>query len=296
MRSSIPCSTDLRERPRMKSPNILHGISTIYPRRCGLSLSGVMSAYKRGQNPAAYRSVIFFDWACLQGREHDRSHWKARVHRPVWRHGCSLAARGARAAAGNAGDRAPRPKIARQLADRLREFRQGLKEIGYVEGEYVVIEYRWAEGQYDRLPELAAELVRRQVSVIATTGGHPAAFTAKAATTTIPVVFIASDDPVKLGLVASLARPGGNLTGINFLSGELTAKRLELFHELVTAAARVGVLVNPANAVNVEATLREVGVAARAIGLQVQIVNASTIREMNAAFTTFVRERADAVF
>ena len=155
-----------------------------------------------------------------------------------------------------------------ELADRLRRFRQGLKEFGYVEGENVVIEYRWAEGQYDRLPELAAELVRRQVSVIATTGGHPAAFTAKAATTTIPVVFIASDDPVRLGLVASLARPGGNLTGINFLSGELTAKRLELFHELVPAATRVGVLVNPANAVNVEATLREVGVAVRAIGLQ----------------------------
>jgi putative ABC transport system substrate-binding protein len=183
-----------------------------------------------------------------------------------------------------------------ELADRLRGFRQGLKEIGYVEGENVLIEYRWAEGQYDRLPELAAELVRRQVSVIATTGGHPVAFTAKAATTTIPVVFIASDDPVRLGLVASLARPGGNLTGINFLSGELTAKRLELFHELVPAATRVGVLVNPANAVNVEATLREVGVASRAIGLQIQIVNASTIREINAAFTTFVRERADAVF
>src|SRR5262249_41103653 len=183
-----------------------------------------------------------------------------------------------------------------ELADRLRGFRQGLKEIGYVEGENVVIEYRWAEGQYDRLPELAAELVRRQVSVIATTGGHPAAFTAKAATTTIPIVFIASEDPVRLGLVASLARPGGNLTGVNFLSGELTAKRLELFHELVPAATRVAVLVNPANAVNVEATLREVGVAARAIGLQIQIVNAGTIREISSAFATFVRERADAVF
>jgi len=176
-----------------------------------------------------------------------------------------------------------------ELADRLRGFRQGLKEIGYVEGENVVIEYRWAEGQYDRLPELAAELVRRQVSVIATTGGHPAAFTAKAATTTVPVVFIASDDPVRLGLVASLARPGGNLTGINFLSGELTAKRLELFHELVPAATRVGVLVNPANAVNVEATLREVGVAARAIGLQIQIVNASTIRESKITCSNLAR-------
>jgi putative tryptophan/tyrosine transport system substrate-binding protein len=183
-----------------------------------------------------------------------------------------------------------------ELADRLRGFRQGLKDSGYVEGENVAIEYRWAEGQYDRLPELAAELVRRQVSVIATTGGHPAAFAAKAATTTIPIVFIASDDPVRLGLVASLARPGGNLTGINFFSGELTAKRLELLHELVPAATRVAVLVNPANAVNVETTLREVGTAARAIGLRIQILNASTIREINTIFTTFVREPADAVF
>jgi ABC-type uncharacterized transport system substrate-binding protein len=183
-----------------------------------------------------------------------------------------------------------------ELADRLRGFRRGLKDTGYVEGENVAIEYRWAQGQYDRLPELAAELVRRQVAVIAATGGHPVAFAAKAATTTTPVVFIASDDPVRLGLVASIARPGGNLTGINFFSGELTAKRLELLHELVPAAIRVAVLVNPANAVNVEATLKEVGAAVRAIGLQIQILNASTIREINAAFATFVRERPDAVF
>jgi putative ABC transport system substrate-binding protein len=180
-----------------------------------------------------------------------------------------------------------------ELADRLRGFRQGLKDSGYVEGENVAIEYRWAEGQYDRLPELAAELVRRQVSVIAATGGHPAAFAAKTATTTIPVVFIASDDPVRLGLVVSLARPGGNLTGINFFSGELTAKRLELLHELVPAATRVAVLVNPANAVNVETTLREVGTAASAIGLRIQVLNASTIREIN---TAFVRQPVDAVF
>jgi putative ABC transport system substrate-binding protein len=183
-----------------------------------------------------------------------------------------------------------------ELADRLRGFRQGLKDSGYVEGENVAIEYRWAEGQYDRLPELAAELVRRQVSVIAATGGHPAAFAAKTATTTIPVVFIASDDPVRLGLVVSLARPGGNLTGINFFSGELTAKRLELLHELVPAATRVVVLVNPANAVNVETTLREVGTAASAIGLRIQVLNASTIREINTAFATFVRQPVDAVF
>jgi ABC-type uncharacterized transport system substrate-binding protein len=183
-----------------------------------------------------------------------------------------------------------------ELADRLRGFRQGLKDTGYVEGENVAIEYRWAEGQYERLPELAAELIRRQVAVIAATGGHPVAFAAKAATTTIPVVFIASDDPVRLGLVASIARPSGNLTGINFFSGELTAKRLELLHELVPTAIRVAVLVNPANAVNVETTLKEVGAAVRAIGFQIQILNASTIREINAAFATFARERPDAVF
>jgi ABC-type uncharacterized transport system substrate-binding protein len=148
----------------------------------------------------------------------------------------------------------------------------------------------------DRLPELAADLVRRQVAVIVSTGGIPSAFAAKAATTTIPVVFIVSDDPVRLGFVTSLARPGGNLTGINFFSGELTAKRLELLRELVPAATRVAVLVNPVNGANTEATLRAVESAARAIGLQVQVLNASTIREINAAFATFMRERPDALF
>ena len=133
-------------------------------------------------------------------------------------------------------------------ADRLRAFRQGLKETGYVEGENVAIEYRWAENQIDRLPALAAELVRRRVAVIAATGGPAAALAAKAATTTIPIVFIVAEDPVRLGLVASLARPGGNLTGINFFDSELVAKRLELLRELVPAATRVAVLVNPANA------------------------------------------------
>jgi putative tryptophan/tyrosine transport system substrate-binding protein len=181
-------------------------------------------------------------------------------------------------------------------ADRLRGFRQGLKDTGYVEGENVAIEYRWADNQLDRLPELAAELVRRRVAVIATTGGAPPALAAKAATTTIPVVFVVGEDPVKLGLVASLARPGGNATGINFFNVELTAKQLELLRELVPGATRVAVLVNPTNAANAETTLRDVGQSARAMGLQILVLNASTSREIEAAFATIVRERPDALF
>src|SRR5437867_3024888 len=175
-------------------------------------------------------------------------------------------------------------------------FHQGLKEAGFVEGENVAIEYRWAEGQYDRLPAMAAELVRRQVAVIAVTGGTPSALAAKAATTTIPIVFAVADDPVQLGLVANLARPGGNATGINFFVGELVAKRLELLRELVPAATRVAVLVNPANAPNTEVTLRDVEAAARAMGLQIQVLNASTTREIDSAFASFMRERPDALF
>ena len=181
-------------------------------------------------------------------------------------------------------------------ADRMRAFRQGLKNTGYVEGENVAIEYRWAENQIDRLPALAAELVRRKVAVITTIGGATPAFAAKAATTTIPIVFIVAEDPVRLGLVASLARPGGNLTGINFFNAELVAKRLELLRELVPAATRVAVLVNPANAATTETTLRDVEAAARAMGLQIQVLNASTNREIDAAFATLARERPDALF
>jgi len=182
------------------------------------------------------------------------------------------------------------------VAGRLRAVRQGLKEAGYVEDENVAIVYRWAENQLDRLPELAADLVRRQVAVIAATGGVPPSLAAKAATTTIPIVFAVGEDPVRLGLVASLARPGGNLTGVNYFSYELIAKRLELLRELVPAATRVAVLVNPANAEATEPTLRDVEAAARAMGLQIQVLNANTNREIDAAFATVVRERPDALF
>jgi len=182
------------------------------------------------------------------------------------------------------------------IADLLRAFRQGLKETGYVEGENVAIEYRWAENQIDRLRALAADLARRQVAVIATSGGPASALAAKSAAATIPIVFAINDDPVQLGLVASLARPGGNLTGINFLVGELTAKRLELLRELVPGATRVAVLVNPANEATTKSTLRDIESSARALGLQVKTLNASTSGEINAAFATFARERTDALF
>ncbi len=182
------------------------------------------------------------------------------------------------------------------LMNRLRGFRQGLKDAGYVEGENVAIEYRWAENEFDRLPVLAADLVRRRVAVLATSGGIPVAFAAKAATTTIPIVFTVGEDPVKLGLVASLGQPGGNLTGINFLAGELATKRLELLRALVPGATRVAVLVNPAHATNTETTLRDVEPAAHAMGLQIQVLNASTSREIDAAFRTIVRERPDPLF
>ena len=181
------------------------------------------------------------------------------------------------------------------LADRLRAFRQGLKDTGYVEGENVAIEYRWAENRIDRLPELAAELTRRKVAVITTIGGTAPALAAKLASSIIPVVFLVSEDPVRLGLVTSLSRPGGNLTGINFFSGELTAKRLGLLRELVPAATRVAVLVNPTGT-DAENTLRDVEPAARVMGLQIQVLNASTSGEINEAFANFARSRPDALF
>jgi putative tryptophan/tyrosine transport system substrate-binding protein len=175
-------------------------------------------------------------------------------------------------------------------------FRKGLGETGYVEGHNVTVEYHWMEGQYDRLPALMADLVRRRVAVIATPGSTPAAIAAKAATAMIPIVFGVAEDPVKTGLVASFARPGGNATGVNFFVGELGAKRLSLLHQLVPKAAHVAVLVNPANATSAETTSREVQEAARSIGLQILILNASTSREIDAAFASLARERPDALF
>jgi putative ABC transport system substrate-binding protein len=188
------------------------------------------------------------------------------------------------------------PTSPETYADCLRAFRHGLKDTGHVEGENMTIEYRWAENQLDRLPVLAAELVRRQVAAIITPGGAASAFAAKAATTTIPIIFLVGEDPARLGLVTTLAQPGGNLTGVNFFLGELTAKRLELLRELVPAVARIAVLVNPANAANTEPTLRDVQLAGRAMGLHIEVLNASTSGEINAAFATSVRERLDALF
>ena len=174
-------------------------------------------------------------------------------------------------------------------------FRKGLNEAGYIEGQNVTVEYHWLEGQYDRLPALMADMVRRQVAVIVTPGQR-AALAAKAATATIPIVFGVGDNPVRLGLVASLAQPGGNATGINFFVQEVVAKRLRLLHELVPKAVRVAVLVNRGNASVAEFTVRDVEEAAPTLGLQIQILNATTIGEIDAAFATLTREPVDALF
>jgi putative ABC transport system substrate-binding protein len=175
-------------------------------------------------------------------------------------------------------------------------FRKGLNEAGYFEGQNVTVEYHWLEGQFDRLPALMADLVRRRVAVIATPAGNFASLAAKAATTTTPVVFGVSEDPVKLGLVVSLARPGGNLTGINFFVTEYDAKRLALLHELVPKAVRIAVLVNPTNAPATESTLRDIPEAARAMGLQIQVLNASTSSEIESAFATLAHDGTDALY
>jgi putative ABC transport system substrate-binding protein len=180
--------------------------------------------------------------------------------------------------------------------DRARAFRKGLGQAGYVEGENVTVDYHWLEGQYDRVPALVADLARRRVAVIATPGSTAVALAIKAATATIPIVFGVAQDPVNLGLVASLARPGGNATGVNSFAQEIDAKRLGLLHDLVPKAVRVAVLVNPADARGIEARMRDVPEAARALGLQIRLLNASTSGEIDAAFASFAAERPDALF
>src|SRR5262249_32530043 len=177
--------------------------------------------------------------------------------------------------------------------ERLAAFRQGLKDTGYIEGENVLIVYRWADNQLDRMPELASELMRRKVSVIAAFS-PPAALAAKAASKTIPIVFLVPEDPVKFGLVTSLARPGGNLTGVNFFLAELSAKRLGILRELMPAARRVGLLVDPTYPAENER--HDAEAAARAIGLEINVLNATNSREIDAAFASFVRERLDALY
>jgi putative ABC transport system substrate-binding protein len=181
------------------------------------------------------------------------------------------------------------------MRSRLASFRQGLKEVGLVEGENVMIIYRWAEDRVDRLPDMARELAQR-ATVIVTTGGPPSAFAAKEATTKIPIVFLVGDDPVRLGLVSSLARPGGNLTGINMLANELEAKRFQFLHQLVPQARRIVVLVNPASVSNMETTLRDVEPAARSIGVQLLVLKANTAREIEEGFAWTEREKPDAIF
>jgi putative tryptophan/tyrosine transport system substrate-binding protein len=182
------------------------------------------------------------------------------------------------------------------MTSRLNGFRRGLKETGLIEGENVAIEYRWAENRMDRLPDLAADLVRRRVAIIVSSGGLPSALAAKAATKTIPVIFLVGADPAKLGLVASLARPTGNLTGINLFNSELEAKRLELLRELVPRAARIAVLANQSEPVNAETVLHDVRAVAPAMGLEVQFFYASTPSEIDVTFANIAREKPDAMF
>ena len=177
-----------------------------------------------------------------------------------------------------------------EIADRLRGFHQGLGETGYVDGRNVALEYRWADNKYDRLPALAADLVRRQVTVIAAPGSVPSALAAKAATATIPIVFSVGIDPVEFGLVASLNRPGGNLTGITSLNVEVGPKRLELLHELVPSATMIALLVNPTNP-NAETLSRDAQAAAHSLGLQLQVLHASSERDFDTVFASLVQLR-----
>jgi putative ABC transport system substrate-binding protein len=180
------------------------------------------------------------------------------------------------------------------FADRVVSFREGLKDAGYVEGQNVVVEYRWPEGNYDRLATLAADLVRRQVAVIAAVGGEPSPRAAKAATTTIPIVFSIGGDPVRLGLVPRLNRPGGNITGVNFFQSDLGAKRLGLLHELLPKATMVGILVNP-TFVDAEAEIRDAKKAALLLGLQIHVVEARTVDEFDTAFATLAQQKVGAL-
>jgi putative tryptophan/tyrosine transport system substrate-binding protein len=182
------------------------------------------------------------------------------------------------------------------MGNRLRGFRRGLEEGGYIEGQTVAIEYRWGENRIDRLPDLAADLVRRHVDLIVASGGLNGAFAAKAATTTIPIVFLAAQDPVKLGLVDSLARPGGNLTGINFFNTELAAKQFELLREILPKATRIAVLVDPADQTNTPFIVRDVDAAARATGVDIKVFKTSTSREIDTEFEAIARGRFDGVF
>jgi putative ABC transport system substrate-binding protein len=187
--------------------------------------------------------------------------------------------------------------VAREgFSDRLRGFHDGLRQIGYVEGDNVAVEFRWAENQHERLPELAADLVRRQVSVIVASGGTAGALTAKALNTTIPIVFGIPEDPVQLGLVDSLSRPGGYMTGVNFFVGELLAKRLELLRELLPAAKRVAVFVNPENTARARLQVGQVEAAARTMGMQTRTFETGTTQAVNAAFEMIADERPDALF
>jgi putative ABC transport system substrate-binding protein len=174
-------------------------------------------------------------------------------------------------------------------------FQQGLAQMGYVDGRNVAIEYRWAEGQNDRLPALVADLVHRQVAVIAILGNTPSALAAKAATQTIPIVFLVGSDPVKIGLVASLARPGANITGVTVLQSDVAAKRLELLRELVPSAKSIALLVNPSNPVFTEVETNEMQAEARVLGVKLLILNASNQNEIDAAFATLVQQRAGAL-